>query len=345
MARLLVVDDDEGLRSFLEAALASEGHEVTLAVDGADALRRLDAAGFDLVLTDLKMPGVDGLQVLQHVRAEHPGTQVVLLTAFGTVETAVEAMKGGASDFLQKPLGSPRELRMVVARALERRSLLDFREAVARQAGDVPPLTWGSKAMVPVVDALRKVARTEATVLLLGESGVGKELAARAIHKWSARASGPFVALNCAAVPETLIESELFGHEKGAFSGATAQRRGRIEHAAGGTFFLDEVGELRIDLQAKLLRVLQERTFERVGGHRTLAAEVRWIAASNCDLEAMIRDGSFRDDLYHRLAAFPVRLPALRERPEDILSLANVLLGEVCRDLKRPPLELSDRAR
>ncbi|HET8724789.1 MAG TPA: sigma-54 dependent transcriptional regulator [Anaeromyxobacteraceae bacterium] len=345
MARLLVVDDDEGLRSFLEAALTSEGHDVTLAVDGADALRRLDASGFDVVVTDLKMPGVDGMQVLQHVRAEHPGTQVILLTAHGSIETAVEAMRAGACDFLQKPVGSPRELRMVVARALERRSLLDFREGVTRQAGEPPPLTWGARAMAPVVDALAKVARTEATVLLLGESGVGKEVAARAIHRMSPRASGPFVALNCAAVPETLLESELFGHEKGSFSGAASQRRGRIEHAAGGTFFLDEVGELRVDLQAKLLRVLQERTFERVGGHRTLAADVRWIAASNCDLEAMIRDGGFREDLYHRLAAFPVRLPPLRERPEDVLPLAQVLLAEICRDLKRPPLQLSDRAR
>ncbi len=345
MARLLVVDDDEGLRSFLEAALAKEGHEVTVAVDGEEALRRLEAAGFDLVITDLKMPGVDGLQVLQPVRADHPGTQVILLTAHGTIETAVEAMRAGACDFLQKPVASPKELRLVVARALERRALLDFREGVVRQAGDVPQLTWGAPAMAPVVDALRKVARTEATVLLQGESGVGKEVAARAIHQWSPRAGGPFVALNCAAVPETLLESELFGHEKGAFSGAVAQRRGRIEHAAGGTFFLDEVGELRVDLQAKLLRVLQERTFERVGGHRTLAAEVRWIAASNCDLEAMIRDGGFREDLYHRLAAFPVRLPPLRERREDILPLAEVLLSEVCRDLKRPPLQLSGSAR
>jgi two-component system response regulator FlrC len=345
MARLLVVDDDEGLRSFLESALSSEGHDVTLAVDGADALRKLDAATFDLVLTDLKMPGVDGLEVLRHIRAEHGGTQVILLTAFGTVETAVEAMKEGACDFLQKPVGSPRELRLVVARALERRALLDFREGVARQAAEAPPLTWGAPAMTPVVDALTKVARTGATVLLLGESGVGKEVAARAVHRMSPRASGPFVALNCAAVPEHLIESELFGHEKGAFSGAQAQRRGRIEHAAGGTFFLDEVGELRVDLQAKLLRVLQERSFERVGGHRTIVADVRWIAASNCDLEAMIRDGSFREDLYHRLAAFPVRLPPLRERREDILPLASLLLGEICRDLKRPPLALSDRAR
>ncbi len=345
MARLLIVDDEEGLRSFFEAALVSEGHHVTLAVDGADALAKLERAGFDLVLTDLKMPRVDGLAVLHHVRAEHPGTQVIVLTAFGTVETAVEAMKAGAFDFLQKPLGSPTELRLVVARALERRSLLDFRESVTRQSDELPPLTWGAKSMVPVVDALAKVARTEATVLLLGESGVGKEVAARALHAQSPRAKGPFVALNCAALAESLLESELFGHEKGAFTGATAQRRGRIEHAAGGTFFLDEVGELRIDLQAKLLRVLQERTFERVGGHRTLAAEVRWVAATNCDLEAMVRDGSFREDLFHRLAAFPLQLPPLRERREDILPLAEVLLRDVCRELKRPSLTLSDAAK
>ncbi len=345
MARLLIVDDEEGLRAFLEAALVSEGHHVTLAVDGVDALAQLQRASFDLVLTDLKMPRVGGLEVLQHVRAEHPNTQVIVLTAFGTVETAVEAMKAGAYDFLQKPLSSPAELRLLVARALERRALLDLQDSVARQADSMPPLTWGAKSMAPVVTALNKVARTDATVLLLGESGVGKEVAARALHQASPRAKGPFVALNCAALAESLLESELFGHEKGAFTGATVQRRGRIEHAAGGTFFLDEVGELRIDLQAKLLRVLQERTFERVGGHRTLAADVRWVAATNCDLDAMVRDGSFREDLFHRLAAFPLTLPPLRERREDILPLAELLLQEVCRELKRPALALSEAAK
>ncbi len=344
MARLLVVDDEAGLRSFFEAALTSAGHHVTLAVDGADALRKLERTGFELVLTDLRMPGVSGLSVLEHVRAEHPGTQVIVITAFGTVEAAVEAMKAGAFDFLQKPVESPNALRLLVARALENRALVDFRESVTRQAGDSPRLTWGAKSMSPVVAALNKVARTDANVLLLGESGVGKEVAARAVHQQSLRASGPFVALNCASLSESLLESELFGHEKGAFTGAVAQRRGRIEHAAGGTFFLDEVGELRLELQARLLRVLEEKTFERVGGNRTLEAEVRWVAATNCELLEMVGDGSFREDLYHRLATFPVQLPPLRERREDILPLAEVLLREVCLELKRPPLALSPLA-
>jgi two-component system response regulator FlrC len=298
-----------------------------VAADGNVAWAALQKQGVDLLITDLQMPGLDGLALLKKVREEQPEVEVVMLTAHGSVESAVAAMKAGAFDYLTKPVGSPAELRLLAKRALERRALLDFKAAETR-AGELK-LTFGAPAMQPVVAMLQKVAPNEATVLLTGESGTGKEVAARAVHRWSTRAEGPFVAINCAALSEQLLESELFGHEKGAFTGAVAQRRGRLELAHGGTFFLDEVGELKPELQAKLLRVLQEKVFERVGGTRTLEADVRWIAATNRDLSEMMTAGTFRQDLYHRLSVFPVRLPALRERPEDIVPLANALLDEL----------------
>ncbi|AGC45061.1 Fis family transcriptional regulator [Myxococcus stipitatus DSM 14675] len=343
MARILVADDEEGVRSFIAEALEVEGHLVTTAADGAEAARLLAKQGVDLLVTDLRMPGMDGLTLLRKVREEQPDVEVVVLTAVGSVESAVSAMKAGAFEYLLKPVGSPAELRLTVARALERRALLNFR-AEARQSTGSVVLSWGSPAMGPVVEALRKVAPTQATVLLVGESGTGKEVAARALHQWSERSEGPFVAVNCAALTETLLESELFGHEKGAFTGAVAQRRGRIELAQGGTFFLDEVGELKAELQAKLLRVLQERRFERVGGTRTLEADVRWVAATNRDLKAMMARGEFREDLYHRLAVFPIRLPSLRERPEDLGPLAELLLRRIGDELGRPGLKLSSEA-
>lgn len=341
MARVLVADDEEGIRSFLAEALELDDHEVEQAADGAEALSMLRERSFDVLLTDLKMPALDGMGLLAHVRAEQPETEVIVLTAHGTVANAVEAMRKGAYDFLEKPIGSPAELRLLIARAVERRRLRTVEEGAARASTELPPLTYGDPKMEPVVEALSKVARTDATVLLVGESGTGKEVAARAVHGWSKRAGGPFVAVNCAALSETLLESELFGHEKGAFTGAHARRRGRIELAEGGTFFLDEVGELKPALQAKLLRVIEERAFERVGGTRTLRADVRWVAATNRDLAAMIADGSFREDLYHRLAVFPVRLPALRERRRDILPLAKSLLRRVGADLGRGELTMT----
>jgi two-component system response regulator FlrC len=346
MARILVADDEAGLREFLTDCLELDEHTVVTARDGKEAAKLLDDRGFDLLLTDLKMPGLDGMALLRKVRAEQPEVEVIVMTAHGTVDNAVEAMKLGAFEYLQKPISGPDELRLLAARALERRELQSRVDGAARYADAAagPPLSYGDPVMRPVVDAIEKVARTAATVLLLGESGTGKEVAARAIHAQSPRAVRPFMAINCAALSEQLLESELFGHEKGAFTGATERKRGRVELADGGTFFLDEVGELRPELQAKLLRVLQEKRFERVGGSRTLESDVRWIAATNRDLRAMIAAGAFREDLYHRLAVFPIKLPPLRERAHDLLPLARALLDRVARDLKRPRPRLTPAA-
>ncbi len=345
MARILVADDEQGLRAFVAEALEADGHTVAQAADGVEAAQRLAREGFDLLITDLRMPRMDGLALLRQVRIEQPDLEVLVLTAHGTIETAVEAMKLGAFDYLEKPVGSPGELRLVVSRALERRALLAARDRAAREAPSLPPLSYGDPAMTPVVEALRRVARTDSSVLLLGESGTGKEVAARTLHAWSARAQGPFVALNCAAVPDALLESELFGHEKGAFTGAAGARRGRIELAEGGTFFLDEIAEMTPAVQAKLLRVLQDRRYERVGGSRTIEADVRWVAATNRDPAALLTSGALREDVYHRLAVFPVRLPPLRERRLDLLPLAETLLARIAPTVGRTRFSLSDEAK
>ncbi len=344
MARILVVDDDEGVRSFIAEALEIDNHVVTQAATAEEALRNLRAQSFHLLLTDLRMPGQGGLALLKQARNDWPEMEGIVLTAYGTVQSAVEAMKLGAFDFLQKPLPNPETLRLLVGRALERSSLRALRERVQRSAPQPPVLSYGAPAMQHVVFELHKVAPTDATVLLLGESGTGKEVAARLLHSLSARAQGPFVAINCAALSDTLLESELFGHEKGAFTGATARRRGRIELADGGTFFLDEIAELKPEQQAKLLRVLQERRIERLGGAGSTSIDVRWVAATNRDLAAQTAQGRFREDLYHRLAVFPIYLPPLRERREDIVPLAEALLLRIGQDLGKPRLQLSSEA-
>ncbi|MEO5509708.1 MAG: sigma-54 dependent transcriptional regulator [Longimicrobiales bacterium] len=344
MAKILVADDEDGLRDFIAEALEDDGHVVTRAADGGEASDFLAREAFDLLITDLKMPRLDGLSLLRRARSDQPEMEVILLTAHGSVDTAVEAMKLGAFDYLEKPIASPAELRLLVGRALERRSLMTARDRIAREAPALPPLSYGDPIMAPVVEALRRVARTNSTVLFAGESGTGKELAARTLHALSDRADGPFVAVNCAAISENLLESELFGHEKGAFTGATSARRGRIELADGGTFFLDEIGEMKLELQTKLLRVLQERRFERVGGSRTIDVNVRWVAATNRDLEQLLASGDFREDLYHRLAVFPITLPPLRERKRDIVPLAHTLIARVARDIGKHGLTLTETA-
>jgi len=257
MVSILIVDDEEGIREYLADALAAEGNTIVTAADGMEALGHLGKQSFDVMITDLRMPGaLDGIDLLRKARAESPEMEVIVLTAHASVDSAVEAMKLGAFDYLQKPIGSPAELRLLVGRAMERRRLLALKDQSRREVEAIPPLTFGDPVMVPVVTAIEKVAPTNATVLLLGESGTGKEVAARTVHRLSVRRDGPFVPVNCAAISETLMESEIFGHEAGAFTGATGSRRGPLELADGGTLFLDEIGELKPVLQAKLLGVL-----------------------------------------------------------------------------------------
>jgi two-component system response regulator FlrC len=335
-ASILVVDDEPAMRLLVTSVLKDEGHDVTAAASGQEALQLVAKRHYHLIVTDLKMPGISGLEVLEAVRRDDPETAVILLTAFGSVEGAVEAMRKGAAHYLLKPLANPDELRLAVRRVLEERRVAD-EAATLRQATEAvfpfAKIIADDPKMQAALGLARSVASADSTVLLTGETGTGKELVARLIHNWSPRADQAFVAVNCAALAETLLESELFGHEKGAFTGAVSQRRGRFELAHGGTLFLDEVGEMSPALQAKLLRVLQERTLERVGGTRTVTVDVRVIAATNRDLQEMVSAKAFRDDLYYRLSVFPIHLPPLRERPSDITPLAEHILGQVTRRL------------
>jgi DNA-binding NtrC family response regulator len=343
MEPLLLVEDKNELRAMLRKALERAGHTVDEAADGVAAIQKVRARRYLLVITDLKMPGASGLDVLRETKQADATIPVILLTAFGSVEEAVTAMKEGAFDFLQKPVDLD-HLKLLVQRAARQQELLRenllLREEYAARYG-FPRIVGEHASIREVSQQIQKVAATDATVLLLGESGTGKELFARAVHHLSARREQPFVAVNCAAIPEGLVENELFGHERGAFTGAGARKIGKLDLAHRGTFFLDEIGELPLAVQAKLLRVLEERRFDRVGGTQPIEVDVRIVVATNRNLQKSIEEKLFREDLYFRIAAVPLTIPPLRERGDDVLLLANHFLEKFSREFAKPGLELS----
>lgn len=338
-ARILVVDDEDVVIRSCLRILGAAGHEVEAVSSGSDALRRVDEKDFDLVILDIMMPKIDGLEVLQRVKETHPDIDVIMITGLSQIETAVRAMKLGAFDYLPKPF-DPDQLTIVVSRALERRNLLrenlDLKQAVSSKyrfdniIGSSPP-------MQNIYRLIAQCAPTNSSILITGESGTGKELIARAIHYNSLRRDKPFIAVDCNALSETLLESELFGHVKGSFTGAVTSKKGMFEVASGGTLFLDEIGNISLSIQAKLLRVIQEREFRAVGDTHTQSANIRLITATNKDLQAMVAEGSFREDLFYRINIFPIHMPSLRDRREDIPALAfhflNVLKAELGKDV------------
>jgi DNA-binding NtrC family response regulator len=342
--KILIVDDEPFNLDLLEQELSDHGYSIERAGDGAEALGKFESFQPDLILLDFQMPGMNGIDVLKEIRKRGHETPVVMITAYGTIERAVQAMKEGAYDFVPKPF-EPDHLILVVHKALERQNLRREVEILSEELGERHHLVVGkSTKMNHAVDAAKKAAASKATVLLLGESGTGKELLARAIHNWSERRDKPFVAINCVGLSKDLLESELFGHEKGAFTGAHELKKGKMELADGGTDFLDEVGDISQELQSKLLRFLQEREFERVGGTRPIRVDVRIIAATNRNLDADIKDGRFREDLFYRLNVVPITLPPLRERKEDIPELANFFLHRFAKETKKTFSEIAPDA-
>jgi two-component system nitrogen regulation response regulator GlnG len=341
--RILVVDDEESVRWALRKAMEGAGYRVDLAADGPAGLAAASDPGVELVLLDVRLPGQDGLELLRELRKRRPDLPVIMMTAYGTLQVAVEAMRLGAYDYIGKPFDTD-EVLLVVQKALEAQALAlevaRLRQTVEGSV-DLGGIVGGSPAMQQIFKAVGKVAGTDLTVLLRGESGTGKELVARAIHENSRRKGRPFMPVNCAAIPRELLESELFGHEKGAFTGAMAARRGRFEQAEGGTIFLDEVGDMDLSLQTKLLRVLQERYIERLGGEGSIPVDVRIIAATNQDLEAAVASRSFREDLFYRLNVVAIHLPPLRDRREDIPTLVGHFLTAFAQEQRTTPKVVS----
>jgi len=344
--RILVIDDDESMRDSCRQALARKAGRIEVAEDGKTGLEILEKEAFDLVIVDLKMPGLSGMEVLNRIRQEYPEVVVIVITGYATVESAVDAMRRGAYDFLPKPF-TPESLRVIVERALDKRELvlenILLRSELEANIGSEVIIGHG-EAMRKVEDVMRKVSPTDTTVLISGESGTGKELVARAIHRHSSRNNKPFVVVDCGSLVENLFESELFGHVKGSFTGATATKYGRLELANGGTVFFDEIGNISMNVQTKLLRVLQEREITKVGSTQVIKVDVRVIAATNKDLQKAVQTGSFRDDLFYRLSVVPIILPPLRERRDDIPPLANYFLKKYNQKRKKNVHAISTKA-
>ena len=345
-AQTLIVEDKESLRTMLRHAIEDADYAVVEAADEVEATAALQRHRPAVVLTDLKLPRGDGFGVLRAAKDLDPEISVIVMTGHGSIEDAVAAMKDGAMDFLEKPV-DPEHLRLLVARALDRHRMATenmlLKEELAARRG-LPKIIGRNAALQLVIGTLKRAAGADATVLLDGESGTGKELFARWLHFYSERADGPFVAINCAAIPENLLESELFGHEKGAFTGAVTRKPGKFEVAHRGTLFLDEIGDLPVSLQAKILRAIEERCFERLGGNTTIQVDVRLVAATNKDLKKAVASRQFREDLFFRLSVFPITVPPLRERSDDVPILARFFIERLSKDLKKPPIDLSPAA-
>ena len=340
---VLIVDDESTIIDSLEGILSDDGFEVIHAFNGYEALKKIDSHSPDIVLLDIWMPGMDGIDTLKEIKQHHPSLPVVMITGHGSIESAVDATKSGAFDFLEKPLSIDKVI-LTINNALNFRKLEEENRYLRKKAIEKNSITGTSPSVQKLYGEIMAAAPTETSILITGENGTGKEMVARTIHQFSKRPEGPFIIINCAAIPEEHLESELFGHEKGAFEGATAKNRGKFELAAGGTLFLDEIGDMDISTQAKMLRALESKTFQRIGSSRTLHMDVRVITSSNKDLDVEIKEGRFREDLFFRLNVIPIHVPALRERIEDLPLLVDCFLGHLAEKLSAPKKTLSKEA-
>jgi len=343
MSKILVIDDERSIRNTLKDILEYEKYEVDLAEDGIKALEKVKTAEYDIILCDIKMPGMDGIEVLEKLGEFTPDTPVVMISGHGNIDTAVDSIKKGAFDYIEKPLDLNRLL-ITIRNAMDKSSLVSETKILKKKVNKKYEIVGESPALISVVEMADRVAKTDARVLITGANGTGKELVARRIHDQSNRSAGPFIEVNCAAIPSELIESELFGHEKGAFTSAVKQHIGKFEQANGGTLFLDEIGDMSLSAQAKVLRVLQESIISRVGGDKHIKVDVRVVAATNKNLSAEIAENNFREDLYHRLSVILIRVPTLNERKEDIPLLASHFIQLICDEYGMPAKTISEDA-